>query len=82
MNVKTMITGFVSIVIGLVLLPVMAWTKTQAVYNYNASDVMNVPDPNVSAIAGLSSIMDLVLYGFSFGLIGVGIALIWKGYKD
>ncbi|GAJ10853.1 unnamed protein product, partial [marine sediment metagenome] len=50
------IMGAISIIIGLVLLPLMAsFTKT-------AKD-----DTNVTAVAGLTSVLDLILYGFTFG---------------
>ena len=64
------IMGAISIIIGLVLLPLMAGfvASTKA-------------DTNVSAVAGLSSLLDLVLYGFCFGIVGLGIGLIYLGFK-
>ena len=64
------IMGAISIIIGLVLLPLMAsFIKV-------AKD-----DTNVSAVSGLTSLIDLILYGFTFGLVGLGIGLIYIGFK-
>ena len=64
------IMGAISIIIGLVLLPLMAGfiatTKT---------------DTNVSGVSGLTSVLDLILYGFTFGLVGLGIGMIYLGFK-
>jgi hypothetical protein len=64
------IMGAISIVVGFVLLPLMgsfaATTKA---------------DTNVSAVTGLTSLIDLVLYGFTFGLVGLGIGLIYIGFR-
>jgi len=65
------IMGAISIVIGLVLLPLMAG------FVKDAKD-----DPNVSSVAGLTSVLDLILYGFTFGLVGLGIGLIYLGFKQ
>lgn len=64
------IMGAISIVIGLVLLPLMAGFISDAKTN-----------ANVSAVTGLSSVLDLVLYGFTFGLVGLGVGLIYLGFK-
>jgi len=67
---KRIIMGAISIIIGLVLLPVMAsFTNTAKT------------DSNVSAVAGLTSVIDLILYGFTFGLVGLGVGLIVLGIK-
>lgn len=65
------IMGAISIIIGLVLLPVAASfvATTKA-------------DANVSAVSGLTSVLDLILYGFTFGLVGVGIGMIFFGFKE
>ena len=64
------IMGAISIIIGLVLLPLMAGfvatTKT---------------DTNVSGVSGLTAVLDLILYGFTFGLVGLGIGMIYLGFK-
>jgi len=64
------IMGAISIIIGLVLLPLMAGfvstTKT---------------DTNVSGVSGLTSVLDLILYGFTFGLVGLGIGMIYLGFS-
>ena len=65
------IMGAISIIIGLVLLPVIAS------FNNTAKT-----DANVSGVAGLTSVLDLVMYGFTFGLVGLGIGLIYIGFKS
>ena len=73
------VMGAISIVLGLVLLPVLAG------FSYGASHTWNgtawVDNVNVTGIAGLTSLLDLVLYGFTFGLVGLGIGLIYIGFK-
>lgn len=64
------IMGAISIIIGLVLLPLMA--------SFTAS---TKADTNVSSVSGLPSLIDLILYGFTFGLVGLGIGLIYIGFK-
>ena len=64
------IMGAISIIIGLVLLPVMAGFSATAKAN-----------GSVSAVSGLTSVLDLVMYGFTFGLVGLGIGLIYIGFK-
>lgn len=70
MDATKIVIGAISIIIGLVLLPVMA--------GFVAS---SKADANVSAVAGLTSVIDLILYGFTFGLVGLGVGLIWIGFK-
>lgn len=64
------IMGAISIVIGLVLLPLMAGFVDDA-----------KTDANVSSVTGLTSVLDLILYAFTFGLVGLGIGLIYLGFK-
>lgn len=64
------IMGAMSIIIGLVLLPVMA--NFASVASSNSS---------VGAISGLSTLINLIMYGFAFGLVGLGIGLIYIGFK-
>jgi hypothetical protein len=71
MDATKIVIGAISIIIGLVLLPVMA--------GFVAS---SKADANVTAVAGLSSVIDLILYGFTFGLVGLGVGLIWIGFKQ
>jgi len=70
MGATKIVIGAISIIIGLVLLPVMA-SFTFAAKN----------NTNVKAVAGLTSVIDLILYGFTFGLVGLGVGLIWIGFK-
>ncbi len=74
------IMGAISIIIGLVMLPIVA--------TFRESDaIMGGADGNwsnnsaVENVTGLTSLLDLVLYGFSFGLVGLGIGLIYLGFK-
>lgn len=64
------IMGAISIVIGLVLLPLVAVFKEAA-----ESEVA------VSNVSGLTNVLDLILYGFTFGLVGIGIGMIYLGFK-
>ena len=64
------IMGAISIVIGLVLLPLVATFKETA-----ASETA------VSNVSGLTSVLDLILYGFTFGLVGIGIGMIYLGFQ-
>ena len=65
------IVGAISVIIGLVLLPVVAVFITGAKGN-----------SSVSSIAGLTNVLDLIAYGFAFGLVGVGIGMIVMGFKN
>ena len=64
------IMGAISIIIGLVLLPLVATFKEDA-----------EGETAVSNVSGLTSVLDLILYGFTFGLVGLGIGLIYLGFK-
>lgn len=64
------IMGAISIVIGLVLLPLVATFKESA-----------EGETAVSNVSGLTSVLDLILYGFTFGLVGIGIGMIYLGFK-
>jgi len=70
MEATKIIMGAISIIIGLVLLPLMAGFAATS-----------KSDTNVSAVSGLTSVIDLILYGFTFGLVGLGIGLIYIGFK-
>jgi len=71
MDATKVILGAVTIVIGLVLLPVTAWFAGQAKNN-----------SSVASIAGLSAVIDLIVYGFAFGLVGLGVGMIALGFKS
>ena len=64
------IMGAISIVIGLVLLPLVATFKETA-----------ANETAVSNVSGLTSVLDLILYGFTFGLVGIGIGMIYLGFS-
>ena len=64
------ILGAISIVIGLVLLPLVAGFIEDA-----------QAETSVSNISGLTSVLELIAYAFTFGLVGVGIGMIAFGFK-
>ena len=64
------IMGAISIVIGLVLLPLVGTFKETA-----------EAETAVSNVSGLTSVLDLIMYGFTFGLVGIGIGMIYLGFK-
>lgn len=70
MNPTGIIYGAISIIIGLILLPLVT--------NFIATAKANA---TTSAIGGLTSVLDLIAYGFCFGLVGIGIAMIVMGFK-
>jgi len=74
------IMGAISIIIGLVLLPVMGAFTYGASHDANGSGVYS-SDTNITGVSGLTSLIDLILYGFTFGLVGLGIGLIYLGFK-
>ena len=78
MEVTKVITGGILIILGLVLLPVVAVFIAHAKHNQSLTGYVNSSRPN----AGLSgSILDLVGYGFAFGLVGIGVGMIYMGFK-
>ena len=70
MNATKVIVGAISIIIGLVLLPVLA----------NFIRIAKAND-SVTGISGLTSVLDLIGYGFGFGLVGLGIGMIAWGFQ-
>jgi len=70
MNATRIIYGAISVIIGLILLPLVATFVSSAKTN-----------SDVSSIAGLTSVLDLVAYGFAFGLVGIGIGMIVLGFR-
>ena len=83
MDTTKVIYGAVSILIGLILLPVIAGFHYGVTHDYITSKHGGnwTADANVTGVSGLSSLVDLVLYGFTFGLVGLGIGLIYLGFK-
>lgn len=79
MNAIKIILGAVSIILGIALLPVVAGFINSAGKNWNGTAW--VDDTNVTGIAGLTSLLNLVGYGFAFGLVGLGIGIIAWGFK-
>jgi len=70
MDAMKVIYGAISLIIGLILLPVVAVFITSAKNNNSTGE-----------IAGLTSVLDLVGYGFAFGLVGIGIGMIVIGFR-
>ena len=70
MDATKIIMGAVSIIIGLVMLPLIALFLPS-----------NTNNSSINAVSGLSTVVDLCLYGFTFGLVGVGVGLIFIGFK-
>jgi len=64
------IVGAIAIIIGLVLLPLVAGFIATAKAN-----------TSVLAIPGLTAVLDLIAYGFCFGLVGLGVGMIYMGFK-
>lgn len=71
MDIKQIILGAVAIIIGVILLPTIAYFVATA--KTNAS---------VAEVSGISAVLDLILYGFAFGLVGIGIGMIWMSFRD
>ena len=69
-DTKTIIVGAIVIIIGLVLLPVTA--------NFGGLAKTNDSTKNIS---GMNSIVDIVIYTFTFGLVGVGIGMVMIGFR-
>lgn len=65
------IKGAIAIIIGLVILPVVALFIGESKAN---TDVTN--------ISGLENVLDLIGYGFGFGLVGLGIGMVVWGFKN
>ena len=76
-----LIMGGVSIVLGLILLPVIAgFIESEAMIGGRSDGNIS----NMSAvenITGLTSVLNLVAYGFAFGLVGLGVGLIYIGFR-
>jgi hypothetical protein len=36
---------------------------------------------SVGEISGLTAILDIIGYGFAFGLVGIGVSMIYLGFK-
>ena len=76
-----LIMGAITIVIGLVMLPLIAvFRESDAImggqYDGNWSNSSAVEN-----VSGLTSLLDLILYGFGFGLVALGIGMIYLGFK-
>jgi hypothetical protein len=88
MDIKKMIMGALAVVIGVILVPVISWMIYEAKNDWNltqwngsawVSDPAYREDPNMSTV---NPILDLVLYGFCFALVGVGIGMMWLSMHE
>ena len=70
MDATKIIIGAVSIIIGLVMLPLVASFIESAIGN-----------ASVQQISGLTNVLDIIGYGFGFGLVGIGVGMIYLGFK-
>jgi hypothetical protein len=84
MDATKLILGGIAIIIGLVLLPVVAGFVYGASHEFNQTALPHhyIDNTDVTGVAGLTSLLSLVLYGFTFGLVGIGVGLIWIGFKS
>ena len=80
MNATKLIYGGIAIIIGLVLMPVIGYFIYMVGHEHNATGA-RVARTDVTNISGLSTVVNLVGYGFAFGLVGVGIGLVYSGFK-
>jgi len=71
MDATRVIMGAISIIIGLVLVPVLGGF----IFNAKANS-------SIASIAGLTSVIDLIAYGFVFGLVGLGVGMIVMGFRS
>ena len=70
MDAKTIIIGAVALIIGVLLLPLVG--------NFVGLAKSNDTMANIS---GMSAVLNLVAYGFTFGLVGVGIGMLIIGFR-
>jgi len=77
---KLVIYGAVSLILGLIMLPVIAtFRESDAIMGSSDGNWSN--DSAIENVSGLTSLLDLILYGFTFGLVGIGIGMIYLGLK-
>jgi len=74
------IMGAISLIMGLVMLPIIAvFRESDPIMGSSDGNWSN--DSAIENVSGLTSLLDLILYGFSFGLVGLGIGMIYIGFK-
>jgi len=77
---KLVIYGAISLILGLVMLPVIAtFRESDAIMGSSDGNWSN--NSAIENVSGLTSLLDLILYGFTFGLVGIGIGMIYLGLK-
>lgn len=88
MDATKVMYGAIAIIIGVILIPLVAMYVVEANTGrlmvptggdglgeeyYNTTPVAN--------ISGLTSVTQLVAYGFSFGIVGLGVGMVYIGFK-
>ena len=74
------IMGAISLIMGLAMLPIIAvFRESDAIMGSSDGNWSN--SSSIENVSGLTSLLDLILYGFSFGLVGLGIGMIYIGFK-
>ena len=77
---KLVIYGAIRLILGLVMLPVIAtFRESDAIMGSSDGNWSN--NSAIENVSGLTSLLDLILYGFTFGLVGIGIGMIYLGLK-
>lgn len=88
METTKLVMGFLAIVIGLSLLPVVAGMLNEAKNDWNltswngtawVSDPAYREDPDMAVV---NPVVNLILYGFCFSLVGVGIGMIYVSVRN
>ena len=80
LNTNLVIYGGISIIIGLIMLPVIGtFTEPDAIMGSSDGNWSN--SSAVENVSGLTSLIDLIMYGFTFGLVGLGIGMVYMGLK-
>ena len=82
-NINLFVTGAVLIIIGVVLLPVIASFQHSVVYHMDTTKHGGnwTKTEDIQNISGLADLTNLVVYGFTFALVGLGVSLIYVAYK-
>ena len=74
------IMGAITIIIGLVMLPLIAvFRESDLIMADGTGNWSN--NSAVENVSGLTSLLDLILYGFGFGIVAIGIGMIYLGFK-
>jgi len=80
-DINFFIYGAIAIIIGLILFPVVSTFVNEASGDWNNVTQTYDDDTNVTGISGLENVIQLIAYGFAFGLVGLGVGMIVYGFK-